>query len=298
MTYLVEIGAIKTKNKKMADLLHEAQAAAATDMNVLICGETGTGHDALAEALQFMSAKPGEPFYVLRCYDDLTDEAIDNLSVGLTYLDEVQRLSLSQQRKLLVKLRDKGEGMRIISSASTTIDDMVQRRVFYKNLYNILSDLRLDIPPLRERREDICSMIKELIHKYNLKYQKNVKIEDGAMKLLKMYTYPGNIAELDSLMRRAVLISSSGTIKTNSIMSVLDMDKVLFTTLVKGSNIEYQKEIDRLSKELIINALMDTGSLRKAARQLALNHVTMWNKCNDLGIDIKKYDQSNKGTKC
>lgn len=273
----------------MADLLNKARAVAATDTNVMLCGETGTGRDSLAEAIQFMSLKTDEPFYVLRCGEDNDEDAINNLSTGTIYLDEVHRLTMGLQRKLLIRLRDNGQGMRIISSACVTIESMVSHGKFYSALHSILSGIRLDIPPLRERREDIYYIVLSFIKKYNRKYQKRVTIESGAMKLLRHYTFPGNLAELDSIIHRAVLINTSGTIKTNSIMTVLDMDKVVFATLIKGTNIEYQREMDRLSKELIINALRNTGSMRQAAKQLNLTHGTMSNKCNTLGIDIDKY---------
>lgn len=283
-----QIGVIKTKNTDMANVLFSAEAAAQSPMNIMICGETGSGRDTLAEAIHYMSGKKDEIMYGVLCGGE-SGEDIEALVPGLIYLDEVHRLPKRLQKKLLIKLKDNGDKMRVISSVDRSVDDMLSRGLFYRDLYYLLAAIRLDVPGLRQRGQDISMIVRDLISKYCRKYQKQVRIESGAMKLLKYYRYPGNIAELDCIIQRAVLINSGGIIRTNSIMSILDMENVVFASLIKGSNLEYQKEMDRLSRELIINALRDTGSMRKAASQLGLSHSTLWDKCGSLGLSVTDY---------
>lgn len=229
---------------KMADLITETRQAARTDLPVLIEGETGTGKELLARAIHFNSARVDSPMHVQNCggmneatlHSELfghvrgafTGATADRLGLfraadgGTVFLDEISDVSPSFQVSLLRFLQE-GEvkplgsdkmfhaNVRIIAASNRSLDDMVKRGEFRRDLYYRLKGFALQIPALRERREDIPVLTDFFIAKYaGVVGRRVIGVTRSALARLEAHSYPGNVRELESEIRRAVALAENG----------------------------------------------------------------------------------------
>ncbi len=231
-------------SQKMADLVAEARQAAATDLPVLIHGETGTGKELLARAIQFNSRRFKSPMHVQNCggvsdamlHSELfghvrgafTGAISDRLGLfrgadgGTVFLDEISEISPSFQVSLLRFLQE-GEvkplgsdkvsraDVRIIAASNRSLEKMVEAGEFRRDLYYRLKGFQLRIPALRERPEDIPVLAQFFIEKHaGVVGRRVVGIAKDALASLEAYDYPGNVRELETEIRRMVAIAENG----------------------------------------------------------------------------------------
>lgn len=275
---------IKTKNMNMLRILGELDDVAIGDKNVLLIGGPGSGRDTFANIIHNRSLRCNDGFHKIQCKGASVEEMKLN-PAGTYYFDRVEHLTVKAQHRLMEEI-DCVPNARIISCSSQKLNDKLDGGKFYKKLYYRLCERTITLPSLQSRREDITDLTREFIRYYNWVYDKDVTIEKGALNLLKYYRFPGNITELRNIIDRAVLVCRGKAIKTNSIMSILDMENVVFQSLVSDSPLSLKSEVDRLERNMIETAIANQGSMTKAAALLDIDVSTISRKCKQLGIVV------------
>ncbi len=227
----------------MQQIVRTAQRIAKSDMLVLLTGEDGTGKETLAQAIHYASDRANERFVCVNCAalpDALLETEIfghekgaftgavysrkgkfEQAQGGTLFLDEIGEMSPTTQAKLLRVLEEGvaeriGGGepipidVRIITACNQHIYSFVQEGNFRQDLYYRLKEVHLDIPPLRERKDDIPPLVDYFIKMYNKQYHKNIEgISDAALQFLMRHDWPGNIRELHHVVKCAVLMNES-----------------------------------------------------------------------------------------
>ncbi len=227
-------------SKKMQEVIEIAKKVTPTAVTVLIYGESGTGKELIAKAIHYNSTRRTSPFTAINCAaipDNLIESELfgyesgaftgaahrklglfETSDRGTLFLDEIADLPLLTQTKILRVFQDKevrrlgGKDsirvdVRIIAATNKNLEKEVARGKFREDLYYRLKVVTIELPPLRERKEDITSLSRFFIDKYNKEFGKKVTgLSDGAMKALMDYHWPGNIRQLEFVIERAVLM--------------------------------------------------------------------------------------------
>jgi transcriptional regulator with PAS, ATPase and Fis domain len=319
-------------SKNMARVLNEAQRVAKTNSTVLITGETGTGKELLARMIHDWSNRHGK-LVAINCAslsDTLIEsqlfghkkgsftDAVDNYSGavreaihGTLFLDEIGELSEPNQAKLL-RLVEYGEvltigssqpeyvNIRIVAATNRNLKKAVKTGRFREDLYYRLSTFTINIPPLRERVEDIPELARYFINESETRYGKHVHFTPESLEAMKHLKLYGNVRELRSLIERAVLTAESDVITAESIETLVmrQTDSGDPVNPWRGCNLS--EEIKRYEGELIKNALKECrGSITRAAKLLGLSHQALAYILNSrqkdllpVRTDVKKRNRS------
>ncbi|PWB27358.1 sigma 54-interacting response regulator [Flavobacterium sp. HTF] len=294
---------------------HIIQVAPA-DTTVLITGESGTGKESIATSIQQLSPRKNEPFIKINCsalppslieselfghekgsFTGATDRRIGKFELannGTLFLDEIGDMPLEMQAKLLRAIQEKEvervggnlpikTNVRIIAATNCNLEKEVAEGRFRLDLYYRLNVFPIQLPPLRERKEDIGLLARHFIAIYSSKTGKNVtEISENALKSLLSYQWPGNIRELENLIERSILLAKTDTIE-HIPLPVLDEIKISNT-----SSQWYFKTIQENEREHIINVLEKcNGRIRGAggaSEILGLPPTTLASRMQKLGI--------------
>ncbi len=231
------------KNSRMEQIVRTAQRIANSDTLVLITGENGTGKETLAQAIHHGSDRANNRFVSVNCAalpDALLETEIfghekgaftgavysrkgkfEQANGGTLFLDEIGEMSLTTQAKLLRVLEERitehigGNepipiDVRIITAANQNLHRQVKEGTFRQDLYYRVKEVHLDIPLLRERKEDIPVLVNQFIKIYNKQYHKQIiGISDAALQFLMRHDWPGNVRELNHVIKCAVLMNES-----------------------------------------------------------------------------------------
>lgn len=260
MRFRAKLGDIKIigRSSQIRRNLALIDKIAKTDKNVLILGETGTGKDLAARKLHHLSNRRDRPFIAINCNnipEDLFEAELFGFArgaftgairekpgllevaqKGTVFIDEVGDLSLPLQAKLLrileeKKLRRIGEtrlrkiDVRFIFATNKDLQQELNQNKFRRDLYYRINVIKLYMPPLRERREDIPLLIKHILSKENNGNKK--KITRAARNKLMAYDFPGNIRELENIIERASILADNNMITDKDIVIDFDYDGVL-----------------------------------------------------------------------
>ena len=229
------------RSKEMSDLLETAKRTAATHATVLITGESGTGKELLAQTLHQLSPRRAKPYVIVDCGaipSSLMDSELferergaytgaerrspwrlAQANGGTLFLDEIGELPLDVQSKLLRFVQEKTLTMvgstdaqkvdvRIIAATNRDLEDQVREGRFRQDLFYRLNVLRLRVPPLRERRDDILFLLRHFLETFALQYQKPLRgLDADAERLLLAHNWPGNVRELQNVVLQAVVLA-------------------------------------------------------------------------------------------
>jgi len=303
------------KMQKAIEIMKKVAPSAAT---VLIRGESGTGKELVAKAIHYNSLRRTKPLTALNCAaipENLFEselfgyesgaftgaisrkEGLFKITNGGTlFLDEIGDLSLHMQSKILRVLQDKeirrigGKeaikvDVRIIAATNKDLEKELSRGNFREDLYYRLKVVTINLPPLRERGEDIPELVEFFINKYNREFGKRIKtIEPAALKALTEYHWPGNIRQLETVIERAILMNDKGIITAfdihGELWSGLPISTFKFDIPDKGINFE------NLEKELITKAMAKAGGVAtKAARLLGMSYKTFLYRLEKFNIE-------------
>jgi len=308
--------------KKVYNLISKV---APTDSTVLLTGETGAGKGVFAEAIHRLSKRVDGPFVSINCSaipESLLESELfgykkgsytgasadrkglmEEANKGTIFLDEIGDMSLSLQSKMLHVLEN-GEVRRIGDNESKKIDVRIIAATnkdlwkeiglgkFREDLFFRINVIRLHIPPLRERPEDIPILIRYFMEKYNKEYNKDViRVSDDVLSILRHYDYPGNVRELENIIKHAVIFSEEGIITKGDLPSGMPEQ-----VLLEGPKVETIKEkkllgdefetIASMEKRLITETLQKTNKNHTiAAKKLGISRSTLWRKMNEYGIE-------------
>ncbi len=297
-----------------------AQQLSNTRSTILITGESGTGKELFAQAIHNHSDKEG-PFVRINCaalpealleselfgYDEGAFTGarkggkpgkFELAKGGTIFLDEIGDMPLNMQTKLLSVLQERviervggtspiAIHVRVIAATNCNLEEMVASKEFREDLYYRLNVVRLDIPPLRDRAEDIPQLVNHLMERINGGLRTGVNnITSRAMHMLTKYNWPGNVRELENLLERAMNLAA---LKNHQ---CLDMEH--FPSLFGTSQESYTPEtgtgtliesVERLEKDMIEKALIGAGNNKaQAARDLGLNKAGFYRKLNKYGL--------------
>lgn len=278
----VTLGVLKSKNGLMKEIISSAEYMANLGMNILIVGEPGTGRDTLAQTIHSLSPAAFVPLNIIRC-KGAKGKDLHLREGAFNYVDEVHLLKSGLQGKLIREM-DSAPNAIVIASAHTCIGQMLDKKAFKLDLYRRLAAVRIGIPCLCQRKEDIPYLIRDALKTANKKYGLKVRIDSRAVKPLTHYRYKANINELYTIIDRAVISCCSDTIKVNSILSLIDVGSLTLMSMMNDSMISYKQSMERYERELILNAISDSNSLKMAAEILHVKMDFLQSRCRALGL--------------
>jgi len=295
------------KTPKMQRVIEIMKKIAPSNVTVLINGESGTGKELVARAIHYNSPRRIKPYTALNCAaipDNLFESELFGYEAGAftgavsrkeglfritdggtLFLDEIGDLSLPMQSKLLRVLQDKeirrvgGKetikvDVRVIAATNKELEKELSAKKFRDDLYYRLKVVNIDLPPLRERVEDIPELAGFFLNKYNREFGRRIRaIEPAAMKLLGEYHWPGNIRQLETVIERAILMNDGDTITLSDIKNELWSGQI--ETLFNFDIPDEGMDFENFEKELIRKALAKAnGVATKAAKLLGMSYKT------------------------
>ncbi len=313
----------------MREIFTTVSQVAKWDTTVLIRGESGTGKELIAGAIAYNSPRSELPYIKLNCAalpDNLLESELfghekgsftgavkmrkgrfELADGGTLFLDEIGEISASFQAKLL-RILQEGEfervggqetikvNVRIIAATNVPLEEEVRNGNFREDLYYRLNVMPIELPPLRNRLEDLPALSRFLLNKLSKQQSRTLKISDGAIRLLMSHNWPGNIRELENCLERAAIMSDSGLIDRDvvminqsrinpSIATHQDNSQGLGQSTAQLSN----DSADLDERQRVINALEQTGWVQaKAARLLGMSPRQIAYRIQTMNIHVRR----------
>ena len=302
------------KSPSMQKIYDLIERISGSSNNVLITGESGTGKELVAKAIHYSGSRKGGPFIAVNCAaipetlleselfgykrGAFTDAKADKkgllfeATAGTIFLDEITEMPLVLQAKLLRVIEERevrplGDthahpiDARIISSSNRDMKDVIHQGRFREDLYYRLKVIDIELPPLRERREDIPLLVEHFVQRFGQEPKKRVsRVSEEALKALINYTWPGNVRELENVIQRAITLCQHDVILPEDLpASILQEPKE--NLLDKGLRENYT--MDQLEKEYVRRVLIEVGGNKsKAAQILGFDRKTLYRKLEEL----------------
>jgi DNA-binding NtrC family response regulator len=305
-------GEIIGHSKAMEEVFTLVDKVAKTDANVLILGENGTGKELVARAIHRQSPRAGEVFisvdlgaipetlfeselfgHVKGAFTDAREDRTGRFELasgGTLFLDEIGNLSLPLQAKLLSVLQSRTirrigantpvpVDIRLICATNMPLYEMVEENDFRQDLLYRINTVEINLPPLRERQDDIPPLVDHFLQLYTKKYQKDqLKISRSTMSKLQQYHWPGNIRELRHAVERAVILSEGKELELSDFILQGDKDKPKQKVEFDSFNLS---DIERWAIRKVLTK--HQGNISKAADELGLTRAALYRR-------LAKYD--------
>ena len=329
----------------MRSVVAMGERGAKANIPILITGESGVGKEVVARAIQGTSDRVGKPFVTVNCGaipENLVESILfghekgsftgantkhlgkfQEADTGTLFLDEVGELPLAMQVKLLRVLQE-GEvdpigskrpvkvDVRIISATNRDLADAVKEGTFREDLYYRLNVFPIEIPALRDRREDIPTLLDHFIKRVNAQERRSVRGADQAtIELLKNFAWPGNVRQLENAIFRAVILSDGHTLKPQDFPQISGMSPVIPAQEVAGlaptapdttdtrdddklkflDRNGHLRSLESIERDLIQFAIENySGHMSEVARRLGIGRSTLYRKVreHELDVDVKK----------
>ena len=302
-------------SKSIKEIFRFIERVAVSDISVLICGESGTGKEVVAHAIHLQSQRKNSPFVVVNCGaipENLLESELfghekgsftgahaqkrgkfELAHTGTLFLDEIGELAPPLQVKLLRFLQDRkiervggtqpiDVDVRIIAATNRDLKKDMENRVFREDLYYRLKVVPLDMPPLRERKEDIIPLAQHFLKKFCKEHRKPPKtLSPEAEGALLMHPWPGNVRELENLISRSVVLSPRSVLKPSDLGFALDQ-------IPTDVNLKFAKkaiEMDFVKKALSRNG----GIVSRAARELGVSRVNLYDLIEKYNIHLQEF---------
>ena len=302
-------------------VMDEVLTVSRYDCNVLITGESGAGKYLIASVIQKNSNRQLQPFIRVNCGSipaSVMEEEffgregkgrakdkkgfIEQAGNGTLFLDDVNELPSEIQIKLLRTIQD-GEFFRldgstpvklearIISATNKDLEDLIEKDQFRRDLYYQLNVVRIRVPALRDRGDDIPGLVNHFLHDYSNKYEVRRTISDDALEYLAQGDWPGNVRELENVVQRIMISAKSEEI------TLIDVMREVHSEMFEGGIPKYEEEledgagevsldtmVENFEKNIIRHALEKYGSTRKAAKAIGISQTQLVRKKNKYGI--------------
>ncbi|MBI5248781.1 MAG: sigma-54-dependent Fis family transcriptional regulator [Desulfomonile tiedjei] len=314
-------GNIIGNSKAMDTVFSIMKRVADTPTTVLICGESGTGKELIARGLHRASSRNNAPFVSINCgavpenlleselfgYEKgaftgaagLKQGKFEFADGGTLFLDEVGEMSLALQVKLLRVLqehefqrvggnKDIKVDVRIIAATNKDLKEEVEGGRFRGDLFFRLNVVRIDVPPLRDRREDIPFLVAHFVSKFCEKLGRSLKeVDADVMLALFRYSWPGNVRELENIIERALVLCKSATIMPEDLPAELRESPEIETqldTLISGEK-GLTETLDAIEERIILQALKNSGNVQaQAAKALGISRSNLQYKMKKYGL--------------
>ncbi|SDK47191.1 two-component system, NtrC family, response regulator [Maridesulfovibrio ferrireducens] len=312
------------RSKPMLQVFEMIQKAAPGNSTVLITGESGTGKELVAQALHQSSPRCDNPFISVNCMAlsagvleselfghekgsftgavALRRGRFEMADKGTLFLDEIGELSHDMQVKLLRVLQEKTIervggvesikiNIRIVAATNKNLKEAVENGTFREDLYYRLNVVSIELPPLRERREDIPFMIDHFLAKYSAENDKKFEgFSPAAMDYMSAYEWPGNVRQLQNVIERCVVLTSGTVINTDDLPAEIKDEEAQFKSAVDllPTKINLAQALDKIEATLVRRALVQSNFVKvDAAEMLGLSKSLLQYK-------LKKYSISGK----
>lgn len=296
------------KSSSMKQIFETITKVAATDANILLLGENGTGKELFARAIHKKSMRSKEAFinvdlgsiaetlfeselfgHKKGAFTDAREDKMGRIEVanqGTLFLDEIGNLDMALQAKMLSVIQNKevfpvGSNqsvpidIRLICATNANLNELIHENKFRQDLLYRINTVEITIPPLRRRGEDILLLTNHFLKVFSKKYQKEeLEVSSEAIQKLMKYSWPGNVRELQHIIERAVILTNTKKIDADGI----------YIQQESLSNMNVLTNIEDLEKAAILKAIQNNnGNLSKAAKELGLGRTTLYRK-------MQKYD--------
>jgi len=316
-------GNIIGKSQVMINVFDLVKVAAPTRSTILVQGESGTGKELVARAIHENSNRAGFPFIVVNSGSlppDLLEshlfghvkgaftgavnekqglfEAADK---GTIFFDEISSIGLETQAKLLRVMQDREfmrlggvktlrVDVRIIAATNTDLEELIRQKAFRKDLFYRLNVIKIELPPLRERKEDVPLLVKHFLAIYAKENDKEIDgVSEDVLEILEKNAWPGNVRELENLIERAVVFAKSKTITRENLPEIL-LSPAKRADDIAGEGLNLRDQTLAFQKRLIETALKKAKGIQKtAALMLDVKPTTLNEMIKRLGIDAGEF---------
>lgn len=312
------------ESQKMREVFNLVYKVCKVDTTVLIRGENGTGKELVARAIHYNSHRKFSPFIAINC-GALTEGLIESelfghekgaftgaderkigkfqlANDGTLFLDEIAELKPETQVKLLRVLQEKKfnpvgsnreleTSTRIIAATNQNLEKQILDGSFREDLYYRLNVMPIFLPPLRDRTEDIENLTNYFIHKFCTKYQKSEpKIDPSVFAVLKKYSWPGNIRELENMIERLIIMDIDQTIQISHLPP--EIQKIKDQSGTSQETLDFEKFKEDAEKDFIINALKaNNGRINQTVANANIPKNTLLRKIKKFNIIPKDYSK-------
>jgi DNA-binding NtrC family response regulator len=298
------------RSKTMSRIMTKIDKVGATDASLLILGENGTGKELIARAIHRASPRSGRAFVQVDlgaiaeslfeselfghkkgAFTDAKEDRAGRFEVasgGTLFLDEIGNLSLTMQAKLLGALQSKTVSRvgsdtpipidaRIVAATNMPPAELADGQHFRQDLLYRINTVEIELPPLRQRTEDIAPLVEYYVARFARKYQKEaVRVAPGTLEKLEQYHWPGNIRELVHAVERAVIMSEE---------DVLGIEELVLQKRQPATDADDDLNLSKLEARAIEQAIAKhQGNLSKAAQELGLGRTTLYRKMAKHGL--------------
>ena len=308
------------KSNKMQDIYALIENIAQSNITVLIQGESGTGKEMIARAIHNASLRRDKPFITVSCGaipETILESELfghekgaftgaiarkegrfEMADKGTLFMDEIAEMSLKSQVDLLRVLQEREfrrvggtevikVDVRIIAATNKDLDKEVERGRFREDLYYRLHVVPINLPPLRERHEDIPLLVRHFLEKYNTQYNRKIKeVSPSTFNILLQYDWPGNVRQLEHVIEHTILMTKGEIIQARNLPEKLQRKSKIKTddTVLEGENLNFKENVEKFKKQSIIKALQSAQGVKKeAARILGISP-------RNLSYFIRKYE--------
>lgn len=303
---------------KMQEVFDKISAVAPTDVSVLIQGQSGTGKELVANAIQSLSHRKDKPFVKMNCaaipesmFEDelfghekgaftsaseLRKGKLEAANTGTIFFDEIADMPLSMQAKLLRVIEDKcisrlGSNsiikvdVRFLYATSKNLTEAVKEGRFRDDLYHRINVVRIVLPPLHERKEDIASLVDYFLQHFGQKYGRlNLKLSTDAYQYLLSRHYTGNVRELKHLIERAVLLCKSNTVSKHDLCDEYHSESQNTAGSLRQS-LTLAEKLRQTERDYIASVLELTGGKKQeTAKILGISRKALWEKIKEHGL--------------
>jgi PAS domain S-box-containing protein len=303
---------------KMKALCQRTFKVAKADTNVLISGPTGAGKEMIAKMIHNSSGRKDGPFVQINCGaipETLLESELFGYAKGAftganrqgkmglmemahngtILLDEIGDLSPLVQVKLLRSIQEQviyrvGSAtpiqlnVRIVAATNKNLEDMVANKLFREDLYYRLNVIPIQVPALSERREDILPLALHFLRRYNQKHRTDKSLSPDVCTLLEEYDWPGNVRELENLIERMVVIAEGKILTADWLPRSISGQPA---RQGREGSMTLRQARNETEKQVILQALQEHGSVRKAAKVLRVDHTTIIRKMKQLKINLE-----------
>jgi two-component system response regulator PilR (NtrC family) len=311
------------KSNVMNNVFETIKASAPTRSTILLQGESGTGKELVARAIHQNSDRASAPFIIVNSGSLPPDLLESNLfghlrgaftgavsdkkglfeaaDKGSIFFDEISSLNMETQAKLLRVMQDREfmrlggtktikVNVRVIAATNTDLEDMINEKQFRQDLFFRLNVIKIELPPLRERKEDIPLLVKHFLDTYSKENKKEILgVSEEVMEVFANYAWPGNIRELENLIERAVVLTKSKLITRNNMPPFLfdTEDKQEKDHILSDNTGTLKEQTQQFQKSWILEALRKSnGVQKKAAQLLGVKPTTLNEMIKRMGIDV------------
>ncbi|MEX3019452.1 dihydroxyacetone kinase operon transcriptional regulator DhaR [Kluyvera sp. STS39-E] len=304
-------------------VIHFGRQAARGSFPILICGEEGVGKELIAQAVHNESERAAGPFIAVNCqlYADnalgvdfmgssATEEENGRLSRlelasgGTLFLEKIEYLAPELQSVLLQVIKQGvvtrldarrliPVDVKVIATTTMDLDNLVEQNRFSRQLYYALHSFEISIPPLRERRNSIPSLVHNRLRTLERRFSSRLKVDDDALARLVAYSWPGNDFELNSIIENIAISSEHGHIRLSNLPGWLFNDHP--RTASNSAVLPAGMSISAIEKEAIIHAARVThGRVQEMSHLLNIGRTTLWRKLKQFEIDVSQFKRRNQ----